>query len=203
MMQILDAGIGRVLDAVRQNAGGRETLVLFTSDNGGERFSKIWPFVGRKFDLLEGGLRVPQIAWWPGRIAPGGVTGQVCITMDLSATCLAAAAVAASPDYPLEGVDLLPHLTGASPEFERTLYWRMYNREQRAIRRQGWKYLKVAEHEFLFDIDYDSRERNDLSRKEPARLAELRAAWEEWNREMLPLPDRMTPAMSRLSDMLW
>lgn len=203
MMQILDAGIGRVLDKVRQGGGGRDTLVLFTSDNGGERFSKIWPFVGRKFDLLEGGLRVPQIAWWPGRIPAGRVTGQVCITMDLTATCLAAAGVAPAPDHPLEGVDLLPLLTGAAPEFERTLYWRMYNRRQRAVRRGDWKYLKVAEREFLFDIAYDPRERGDLSAKQPALLDELRALWEAWNREMLPLPDHMTPAISRLSDMLW
>ena len=203
MMQVLDNGIGRVLDTVRQNTGGRETLVLFTSDNGGERFSKIWPFVGRKFDLLEGGLRVPQIAWWPGRIAPGRVTDQVCITMDLTATCLAAAGVAASPEYPLEGVDLLPLLTGTAPEYERTLYWRMYNRQQRAVRRGGWKYLKVTEREFLFDLDYDPRERGDLSRKQPVQLAELRRLWEEWDRDMLPLPAQMTPSISGLSDMLW
>ena len=112
MMQILDAGIGRVLDAVRQAPGGDNTLVVFTSDNGGERFSNIWPFVGRKFDLLEGGLSVPQICRWPGHIGPGLVTDQVCITMDLTATCLAAAGVAPAPDYQLDGVDLLPVLTG-------------------------------------------------------------------------------------------
>ena len=205
MMQVLDAGIGRVLDAVRRgnNAGGRDTLVLFTSDNGGERFSKIWPFVGRKFDLLEGGLRVPQICRWPGRIPAGWVTDQVCITMDLTATCLAAAGVAASPEYPLEGVDLLPVLTGAAPASERTLYWRMRNRYQRAVRRGGWKYLKVAEREFLFDIEYDPRERGDLSKKQPALLDELRALWKEWDRDMLPLPDDAQMPMSNLSEMLW
>ena len=72
MMENLDAGIGRVMDAVRRS--GKDTLVVFTSDNGGERYSNIWPFVGRKWDLLEGGLRVPQIAWWPGRVEAGQVT---------------------------------------------------------------------------------------------------------------------------------
>jgi arylsulfatase A-like enzyme len=72
MMQVLDAGIGRVVAAVRRS--GRDTLVIFTSDNGGERYSNIWPFVGRKWDLLEGGLRVPQIVWWPRRIKAGQVT---------------------------------------------------------------------------------------------------------------------------------
>jgi arylsulfatase A-like enzyme len=203
MMQILDAGIGRVIDAVRRTSGGRETFVIFTSDNGGERFSKIWPFVGRKFDLLEGGLRIPQICWWPGRIAPGQITDQVCITMDLSATCLAAAGVAAAPDYPLDGRDLLPVLAGRAPASERTLYWRMGNRQQRAVRRGDWKYLKVAEREFLFDLAWDPRERGNLARKQPALLDELRGMWEAWNREMLPVPDYLTPSMANLFEMLW
>jgi arylsulfatase A-like enzyme len=202
MMQVLDAGIGRVLDAVRRGSG-RDTLVLFTSDNGGERFSKIWPFVGRKFDLLEGGLRVPQICWWPGHIPAGSVTDQVSITMDLTATCLAAAGVDASAEYPLEGVDLLSVLSGSAAPFERTLYWRMRNRYQRAVRRGGWKYLKVADREFLFDIGYDPRERGDLSKKEPALLAELRKLWEAWDCDMLPLPEDAQVPMSNLSEMLW
>jgi arylsulfatase A-like enzyme len=206
MMQILDAGIGRVLDAVRRGNGAngtRDTLVVFTSDNGGERFSKIWPFVGRKFDLLEGGLRVPQIVWRPGHIPAGRVTDQISITMDLTATCLAAAGVAAAPDYPLEGLDLTPVLTGAAAKFERTLFWRMRNRYQRAVRRGGWKYLKVADREFLFDIAYDPRERGDLAKKQPALLTELRALWENWERDMLPLPEDAQVPMSNLSNMLW
>jgi arylsulfatase A-like enzyme len=205
MMQILDAGIGRVMEAVRRGRrpGGRDTLVLFTSDNGGERFSKIWPFVGRKFDLLEGGLRVPQICWRPGHIPAGLVTEQVTITMDLSATCLAAAGVAPAPDHPLDGVDLTPVLTGAAAPFERTLYWRMFNRRQRAVRRGDRKYLKVADREFLFDLAWDPRERGNLAAKEPDLLAELRNLWEAWDRDMLPLPENVTPPMSNLAEMLW
>jgi arylsulfatase A-like enzyme len=203
MMQCLDAGIGRVLDAVRQGPGGADTLVVLTSDNGGERFSKIWPFVGRKFDLLEGGLRVPQICRWSDRIAPGSVTNQVCITMDLTATCFAAAGVTPVPDYPLDGVDLTPVLTGGAKEFERTLFWRMRHRYQRAVRRGGWKYLKVAEREFLFDIEYDPRERGDMSKKQPELLAELRALWERWDEGMLPLPENAVMPMSNLSAMPW
>jgi arylsulfatase A-like enzyme len=201
MMQILDAGIGRVIDAVRRS--GKSTLVLFTSDNGGERYSNIWPFVGRKFDLLEGGLRVPQIAWWPRHINPGVVTEQVTITMDLTATCLAAADVAADPAHPLDGHDLLPVLTGEAPVAERTLFWRMANRAQRAVRRGDWKYLKVAEREFLFDLGWDPRERGDMAKKRPDLLAELRQLWEGWNRDMLPIPETMTPPLSNLQEMLW
>jgi arylsulfatase A-like enzyme len=192
-----------VLDAVRRGRDDDNTLVVFTSDNGGERFSKIWPFVGRKFDLLEGGLRVPQICRWPGHIERGRITDQVSITMDLTATCLAAAGVAPAAGCPLDGIDLLPILTGRTTEFERTLYWRMRHRYQRAVRRGHWKYLKVAEKEYLFDIEYDPRERGDLSKKRPDLLAELRAGWEEWDRGMLPLPTDAVVPMSNLSAMLW
>jgi arylsulfatase A-like enzyme len=99
--------------------------------------------------------------------------------MDLTATCLAAAEVAPDPRYPLDGVDLLPVLTDQASEFERTLYWRMRHRYQRAVRRGGWKYLKVADNEYLFDIEYDPRERGDLSKKQPDLLAELRKQWED------------------------
>lgn len=201
MMQILDTGIGQVLDAVRR--GGRDTLVVFTSDNGGERYSNIWPFVGRKWDLLEGGLRVPQIVCWPGHIAAGRVTEQVSITMDLTATCLAAAGVAPDPDYPLDGIDLLPVLTERAPVSERILFWRMANRAQRAVRRGNWKYLKVSDREFLFDIGWDPRERGDLAKKRPDLLTELRNLWEAWNRDMLPIPDTVIPPLSNLQEMLW
>ena len=201
MMQILDAGIGRVIDAARQS--GKDTLVIFTSDNGGERYSNIWPFVGRKWDLLEGGLRVPQIVWWPGHIKGGQVTDQVCITMDLTATCLAAANVMPDAGRPLDGRNLLPVLTGEAPLSERTLYWRMANRSQRAVRRGDWKYLKVRDKEYLFDIGYDPRERGNMARKCPDLLNELRLLWEDWNRGMLPVPDNMVPAFSNLQEMLW
>ncbi len=201
MMQILDAGIGRVVEAAR--ASGKDTLVIFTSDNGGERYSNIWPFVGRKWDLLEGGLRVPQIVWWPTHIKAGEVTEQVCITMDLTATCLAAANIMPDADYPLDGRDLMPVLTGQAPLSERTLYWRMANRSQRAVRRGDWKYLKVRDKEYLFDIGYDPRERGNMARKRPDLLSELRGLWEDWNAGMLPVPDSMVPPFSNLQEMLW
>jgi len=203
MMEILDRGIGKVIDAVRQS-NGRETLVLFTSDNGGERYSKIWPFVGHKFDLLEGGLRVPQIAWWPGRIPAGGVTDQVCITMDLTATCLDAGGATLDPRFPLDGQSLLAHLTGQTAPEERTLYWRMANRAQRAVRRGNMKYLKMAEREFLYDLGHDERERDNLATRQPALLDELRATWEAWDATMLPLQDFGQPSSpSQLVGLPW
>ena len=110
MIQHMDEGIGRIVAALEATGIARDTLVVFTSDNGGERFSDNWPLVGGKMDLTEGGIRVPWIAHWPARIAPGGTSAQHCMTMDWSATMLAAAGVAADPAYPLDGVSLLPVL---------------------------------------------------------------------------------------------
>src|SRR6185295_9497773 len=89
MMRSLDDGIGRVITALKVSGLAENTVVIFTSDNGGERYSYEWPFSGRKGDLLEGGIRVPAIARWPGVIPAGSVTHQVAITMDWTATILA------------------------------------------------------------------------------------------------------------------
>ena len=112
-----------------RGVAARDTLVVFTSDNGGERFDSR-PLVGGKMDLTEGGIRVPWIAHWPAAIAPGGVSAQQCMTMDWSATLLAAAGVAADARYPLDGVSLLPVLRDARHVFERPLFWRMNHRGQ-------------------------------------------------------------------------
>ena len=108
MMRILDEGVGRVMKTLRAAGLDRNTLVIFTSDNGGERFSYQWPFSGDKGDLLEGGIRVPAIVRWPGTVPANRVTHQMAITMDWTATILAAAGAKAADGYPLDGIDLLP-----------------------------------------------------------------------------------------------
>src|ERR1700704_2311667 len=90
MVQSLDANIGRVLQAIDVNALARDTIVIFTSDNGGERFALNWAFSGMKGELLEGGLRIPAIVRWPGRVAAGSVSEQVMISMDWMPTLLGA-----------------------------------------------------------------------------------------------------------------
>jgi arylsulfatase A-like enzyme len=182
MIRHMDEGIGRVLDAVDEN-----TLVVFTSDNGGERFSDNWPLTGGKMDLLEGGIRVPYIARWPARIAAGAATGQLAITMDWVATFLEAAGVSPHPDYPLDGRSLLPVFQGKT--LERDLYWRMKFREQKAMRMGPWKYLCMEGHEFLYDLSRDSRERANRARREPERFAQLKARYDAWEKTMPPIPD--------------
>ena len=202
MIAQMDEGIGRVMAALRQAGVERDTLVVFTSDNGGERFSDNWPLVGGKMDLTEGGIRVPWIAHWPATIAPGGVSDQHCLTMDWSATMLAAAGVAADPAYPLDGVNLLPVLQDPAATFERPMAWRMLHRGQRAYRQGDWKYLQVDGHEYLFNIPEDERERANHAKREPARLAALRQAWADWNALMPPIPGDATVSLGYgLADM--
>jgi arylsulfatase A-like enzyme len=188
MIHHMDEGIGQVLEALRVCGRLDDTIVVFTSDNGGERFSDNWPLVGGKMDLTEGGIRVPYIVQWPTLVAPGGVTAQHCLTMDWSATMLAAAGVQPHPDYPLDGVSLLPVLRDASSTFTRPMAWRMNHRGQRALRDGRWKYLRVDGHDYLFDIDADERERANRGPYERDRLMTMRQTWEQWNATMPPIP---------------
>lgn len=188
MIHHMDEGIGWLVEALRKTGQLDNTLIVFTSDNGGERFSDNWPLVGGKMDLTEGGIRVPWIAHWPAGIAPGGVSTQHCLSMDWSATMLDLAGAQADADHPLDGVSLAPVLRDPANTFERPLFWRMNHRGQRACRIGDWKYLRVDDHDYLFNIPADERERANLGGRQPERLAALRQAWEDWNAGMPPIP---------------
>jgi arylsulfatase A-like enzyme len=189
MIAHMDEGIGWVMAALRARGLSDNTLVIFTSDNGGERFSDNWPLVGGKMDLTEGGIRVPWIAHWPAVVQPGGVSEQHCLTMDWSATVLAAAGIGSDPAYPLDGVSMLPVLRDAEHRFARPMYWRMKHRSQRALRFGPWKYLQVDEHEYLFNLAADERERANHAAREPDRLNAMRDTWLAWNATMPPIPE--------------
>ncbi len=189
MIHHMDEGIGWVISALEKKGVLDDTLIVFTSDNGGERFSNNWPFVGQKMDLLEGGIRVPVIAHWPDGLPGGRVSGLSHMTMDWAATLLDAAGVEAAPGYPLDGMSLLPCLRGQSAPFERDLCWRMKHRDQRALIRGDWKYLQMDGTSYLFDLSRDARERANLREKEPGKLQELSAAWRRWNESLPPIPD--------------
>ena len=188
MIEHMDEGIGRVIEALRSTSQLENTLVVFTSDNGGERFSDGWPFIGQKMDLLEGGIRVPLIAHWPKRITPGGITLQSAITMDWVATFVDAVGAAPPREFPLDGRSLLGVLQHPQKIFERELFWRMLYRRQAALRSGPWKYLRIGEFEYLFDLDADSRERANLAKLDPVRLAELRQRYADWEADMPAIP---------------
>ncbi|MFZ9544083.1 MAG: sulfatase [Hylemonella sp.] len=195
MIHHMDEGIGWVVDALKREDLLDQTLIVFTSDNGGERFSDYWPLVGGIMDLTEGGIRVPWIAHWPQVIQGGRSSTQRCMTMDWTATMLAVAGVQADPAYPLDGVSLMPVLQSEDREFDRTLFWRMNHRGQCALREGDWKYLRVDGHDYLFNIPADERERANLGKREPERLLAMRGAWEEWNASMPPIPSDATVSL--------
>jgi arylsulfatase A-like enzyme len=195
MIHHMDEGIGKLMAALRVHDLEENTLIVFTSDNGGERFSDSWPLVGGKMDLTEGGIRVPWIAHWPAAIPAGTVSTQHCMTMDWSATLLEAGGGQADPDWPLDGVSLLKVLRAPAHTFERPLYWRMNHRGQRALREGDWKYLQVDGHEYLFNIGKDERERANLAGREPERLERLRAQWLKWNESVPPIPADATVSL--------
>lgn len=188
MVETLDRNIGRVLAALEASGRASNTIVVFTSDNGGERFSKTWPFNGMKGELLEGGIRVPLIVRWPGHVAAGSTSEQVAISMDWLPTLVAAAGSQPDREHPSDGMNLIPALTGGVAQ-PRTLFWRHKAHEQQAMRQGQWKYLKIGRNEFLFDVVADPQERGNLKNLEPERFSAMKTAWAQWNATMLPYPE--------------
>jgi arylsulfatase A-like enzyme len=186
MVAAMDAAVGRVLAALDGAGLSHDTLVVFTSDNGGERFSDVWPFIGAKGELLEGGLRVPAIVRWPGRLPAGSTCAQVAMSMDWAASLLAAAG-AADDTVGADGLDLLPALAGG-PAAARQLFWRYRAEDQAAVREGDWKYLRIGGAEYLFDLAADVRERANLAGRHPDRLERMRRDHAAWDRAMLPYP---------------
>ncbi len=188
MMKSMDAGIGRVLKALSTAKLDRNTLVIFTSDNGGERYSFNWPFSFQKFNLWEGGIRVPAIVRWPGVVPAGKATNQAATTLDWTATILAVTGSKPDPDYPLDGQDLMPVLTGNKPTYDRTLFWRIVIQD--AARMGKWKYLREGRNEHLFDLSVDPGEKNELKGRQPEVFEKIRSEYQTWNSKMLPGPRR-------------
>lgn len=187
MMRSLDDGIGSVLQALRDAGVEQNTVVIFTSDNGGEMYSDMGPFDGQKMSLSEGGIRVSAFARWPGVIPADTTTDQVAVTMDWAATLLAIGGAKPDAAFPLDGIDLRPQLTGASPSVSRDLFWRITQRRRhRAMRSGDWKYLATEEGEFLFDLASDLGEHVDRSSEAPAEFARLKSLYAEWESEVLP-----------------
>lgn len=215
MVTALDSHVGRVLEALERTGIADNTLVVFTSDNGGERYGHEYPFNGQKGNLYEGGIRVPMMARWPDRIPASQITRQVAITMDWTATIAAAAGTSAAAGHPFDGIDLSPHMFQRQPETERTLYWRFNMADdtnngasrsgQAALRKGKYKYLKLTDNiEQLYDLsapislphpasgaDPEAADRNLSDKPEHAALlAELRESYLAWDASM-PSPSHI------------
>jgi arylsulfatase A-like enzyme len=186
MIQALDLQVGRVIETLHANGLAENTIIIFTSDNGGERFADTWPFTGRKTELLEGGLRIPAIISWPARIPQGRTTDQVAISMDWLPTLLAAAGASPDPKLPPDGINLLPMLAQGAPIVTRQLFWRYKANAQRAARDGDYKFLKILDNTFLFNVVDDPMERANLKERRKDIYDRLVAEWFDWNATMLP-----------------
>ncbi|QJR37372.1 sulfatase-like hydrolase/transferase [Gemmatimonas groenlandica] len=186
MVEAMDRHVGRVLATLEHRAITRKTIVIFTNDNGGEWLSDNTPLFNRKYSTWEGGIRVPAIVRWPGRIRAGTVTAQVGMTMDLAASVLAAAQVVVPSGAQLEGMNLFPVLEAKIPVAPRTLFWRSVQakRDMRAVRDGDTKMVVESNHTFLYDIRRDPGERHDFARMQPDVVRRLTLMLQAWERDV-------------------
>jgi arylsulfatase A-like enzyme len=182
----LDRQVGRILRTLDDLHIAQNTIVVFTSDNGGERYADTWPFTGKKMELLEGGLRIPALISWPAKIRGGQVLDQVNITMDWLPTLLAAAGTEPDSRYPSDGMNLLPFFVDGAPPVPRKLFWRYKANAQRAARDGDFKILKILDNTFLFNVVEDPLERANLKNRHPEIYNRMVAEWNAWNATMLP-----------------
>jgi arylsulfatase A len=187
MVESVDRSVGAILETVDRNKLSN-TLVIFTNDNGGERLSRNTPFFHHKATLWEGGIRVPTLMRWTGKLPSNKDCDQPMISMDLTATALQAAGA----DMPrnLEGIDLIPFATGKQPLTERTFYWRIdrAGRKQQAVRRGNIKWINDGGIEMVYDLERDPGERNDIFTRLPEKAVELRKAYADWETDLAKDP---------------
>ncbi|MGQ9503961.1 MAG: sulfatase-like hydrolase/transferase [Thermogutta sp.] len=192
MIERMDAAIGRLLEALDRRNLTNNTVVIFASDNGGTRSGSNAPLSGFKGSTQEGGIRVPTIVRWPGRIPAGAISDQVCITMDFSASIIRLSGARLPPGRTLDGVDIIALLESGAPPLPRTLFWRARrgNSTWWAVRDGDTKYWrrrigdKVEEH--LFDLASDLSESHDLLGSRPSRATELRLMLQQWEEQVKP-----------------
>jgi arylsulfatase A-like enzyme len=195
MMKALDEGVARVLAVLEETGQADNTIVIFTSDNGGEIYSDMGGLQGMKTQLWEGGIRVPAFVRWPGAVAAGRTSDQVITTLDWTATMLAAAGIPTGPE--LDGISVLPHLQSQTAPTERTVFWRSTRwGVQHAVRQGNWKYLRIDTRpanarrsdtgELLFDLSRDPRETRNLAASHPDVVERLRRLYTDWESQMLP-----------------
>jgi len=203
MLSAMDDAVGAVLAKLRELKLEENTLIFFFSDNGGPTPSTTsgnGPLRGFKMQTWEGGIRIPFLLQWKGRLPAGKVDDRPVIQLDILPTALAAAGVEIKPEWKLDGVNLLPYLSGQKSGIpHEALYWRMG--QQMAIRMGDWKLVKgvgnkgvegfavpgkaTTDGAELYNLKADIGEKHNLAEQEPAKFKELAAAWDKWNSELV------------------
>lgn len=184
MVSRMDAAVGEILHALQANGLMSNTIIVFTSDNGGERYSDMGILQEKKMTLWEGGIRVPMLVCWQGVMKPR-IEQEPVSHLDLTASFLDIAG--AKDQMALDGISLVSHWKGAALPPERVFFWRLYQRAQyKAIRKGEWKYIEKGTEAFLFRINADPSEQNNLIQSAPGKGKELKALLGDWEEKMLP-----------------
>lgn len=194
MIERLDQAIGRVLAALDKAGLAGDTLVVFTSDNGGTGSARPMGLRGIKGSTWEGGIRVPCIIRWPGRLPEGATTDQVALTFDLTASMARIAGAQLPAGRTFDGMDVLARLQERQPDLPRTVFWRgrRGNNAWKAAREGSLKYVVntatgATRTEGLYDIAADPGEAHDLLASRPADAERLRSLLAAWEKEVAPV----------------
>jgi len=182
MVEVMDEGIGRVVETVKRLGLERKTFIFFCSDNGANKNGSNKPLNGFKGSLWEGGHRVPAAAYWPGRIKPGTISDETVLGMDVFPTMASIAGAKLPAGLDLDGVDLSGVLFKGKLLPERTLFWRY--RTQKAVRKGPWKLLVQGENTKLFNLDEDLGEKKDLAGDKPDIVKMLQDELAAWERDL-------------------
>ena len=188
MTWAMDRGVGMVLDKLEKEGLKENTLIFFLSDNGGaaNNLSSNLPLKGFKGNKFEGGHRTPFILSWPAKVEGGHSYDGLISSLDIYATAIAAAGLDEPPGKALDGVDLIPHITGMdSSEPHEMLFWR--KEKMAALRKGSYKLIRLDDYGYrLYNLDKDLGEQHDLSESQPELLDELISFLELWEKELMP-----------------
>ena len=206
MVSCVDDGVGRVMESLRRNNIEEDTIVVFLSDNGGaltKNASDNGALRGAKSDLFEGGIRVPFAMQWKSIIPAGQIYSHPVISLDIMGTITALAGVKIAEDRPLDGVNLLPYLTGENKEAPHDqLFWRKREQQGMCIRNGDTKLVANTQRHKnsyqLFNVENDLSETKNLRKQNPEKSQQLLEAWEAWNDQ---LKDRTFPTL--MTDKWW
>ena len=178
----MDDAIGEIFGKLRDLGLDDNTLVMFISDNGGDGAANNVPLRGKKAEMFEGGLRVPLIARWPGRIPKAATCRDFAATTELFPTLLAAAGAAPPRGVTLDGFNLLPALQGRAASQRKEFFWQ--RQSDKAARVGQWKWVESRRGSGLFDLSADIGEQKDLSAAQPGVLKMMKERWAAWRKEM-------------------
>jgi arylsulfatase A-like enzyme len=179
----MDAAIGELLQTLRETGQDQNTLILFHSDNGGSGNGGNAPLKGQKSTMWEGGLRVPFIAWWPGKLPAGVVTDEFLTALEIMPTMAAVTGAKLPAGITLDGFNMLPVLRGEAKSPRTEMFWE--RRNHRAARVGNWKWVDMGgANQGLFDLTNDLGEKRDLSKEKPDVLAKVQAKFSDWKKAM-------------------